>query len=122
MKDNKSFFPNSLLSPISAFLRRELFKLKRQSREAKKNDPFQDASRLVNNDIDSDVDEQLGHQNVEMRIRLWNKQIVQVRKALTRLKLGKYGLCEKCGSMIDTDRLSVYPETTLCLSCQKKSE
>ena len=33
-----------------------------------------------------------------------------------------YGICEDCGKMIDTDRLMIYPEATLCVSCEAKKE
>ena len=45
-----------------------------------------------------------------------------MRKALTRIRFGKYGLCERCGKFIDTDRLMIMPETTLCVECEKKRE
>jgi len=51
-----------------------------------------------------------------------NRKIVQTRRALTRIKIGKYGICEKCGNLIDTDRLMVMPEATLCVNCERKKE
>ena len=48
------------------------------------------------------------------------KNRVQIRKALTRVRLGTYGTCEDCGKMIDTDRLMIYPEATLCVACTAK--
>lgn len=115
-------FPQSILSPVANFLKQELDKLKKQKKEAVKSDIIRDPSRLTSNSLEEDVDEQLSHQNTQMRVGILSRQIVQVRKALSRLKIGKYGICEKCGEMIDTDRLSVYPETTLCLKCQKEKE
>jgi len=38
------------------------------------------------------------------------------------IKIGKYGICEDCGQMIDTDRLIIYPETTLCAKDAAKRE
>jgi len=35
---------------------------------------------------------------------------------------GKYGICDKCGEMIDTDRLAVRPEATVCMTCEKEGE
>ncbi|MBM3205879.1 conjugal transfer protein TraR, partial [Candidatus Shapirobacteria bacterium] len=51
-----------------------------------------------------------------------NRKLIQIKKALSRLKIGKYGVCEKCGKMIDTDRLMIMPETTVCVKCEKKKE
>ena len=50
------------------------------------------------------------------------KRTIQLRKALTMVKLGKYGICEKCGKMIDTARLTANPEATTCVKCEKESE
>ena len=50
------------------------------------------------------------------------KNLIQVRRVLTRLKIGKYGICEECGQMIDTDRLMIYPHATLCVKCEQKKK
>ena len=96
--------------------------LKKKEKSLKKNDPFSDAERTGNNSLEEDVDEQIGHFETEVKVDFVKKQIVQIRKALTRLKIGKYGICEKCGNMIDTDRLAVRPEVTICLKCEKENE
>lgn len=66
--------------------------------------------------------EQLGHFDSEVKSNLVSKQIVEFRKALTRIKLGKFGICESCGKMIDTDRLAVTPQTTVCIECERERE
>ncbi len=115
-------FPKQLISPVASFLRDRLLKLKKQKKVAEMSDPIRDPSRLSANSLEEDVDEQVGHDNARMRVGFIDRQMVQVKKALTRLKVGNYGQCEICKKMIDTDRLMVYPETTLCLSCQKERE
>jgi len=99
-----------------------LLKLKRSEKSLKAGDPFADEQRTGNNSAEEDLDEQIGHFDTEIKVSFIKKQIVQIRKALTRLKIGKYGICEKCGNMIDTDRLAVGPETTICLRCEKERE
>jgi len=86
-------------------------------------DPFADPSRVIDNAApDTDAEEQFGHQRVSaIKMRI-DRQLIQVRKALARIKIGKYGICESCGKMIDTDRLMVMPEATLCAECAKKKE
>lgn len=44
----------------------------------------------------------------------------QVKKALSYIKDGKYGMCEVCGKPIDKARLEIYPEATKCLNCSDK--
>jgi RNA polymerase-binding transcription factor DksA len=118
----KFSIPANLLKPIREFLENEAVKLKRKEKAMVKNDPFGDEDRLRENSTEEDVDEQLGHFDNQVKSKFINRQLVQVRKALTRLKLGKYGICEKCGKMIDTERLAVRPEATICISCEKEDE
>jgi DnaK suppressor protein len=115
-------FPSKLTKNIEVFLEKKLVKLKRSEKLMKDSDPFTDDQRTGNNSMEEDLDEQIGHFDTEIKVSFINKQIVQIRKALTRLKIGKYGLCERCGDMIDTDRLAIGPETTICLRCERERE
>ena len=115
-------FPSRLLLPIKLFLEKELVKLKRTKKQLKKDDPFLDENRTTDNSLEEDVDEQIGHFDNEIKSKFLSKQIAQFRTALTRIKIGKYGICEKCGKMIDTDRLAVRAEATTCIKCSKESE
>jgi DnaK suppressor protein len=115
-------FPSKLIEPIKNFLEKRLVELKRNEKKIKKSDPFTDESRTANNSLEEDVDEQVGHFDAEVKATFIKKQIVEFRKALTKIKLGKYGLCDRCGAMIDTDRLAIKPEADLCLKCEKDKE
>lgn len=46
-------------------------------------------------------------------------KLQDVDSALSKIKRGKYGLCENCGHMIPTERLKIYPAAKLCIECQK---
>ena len=116
-------FPQNLLDPIGHFLSEQIQKLEWRKKALEKEDPFSDDSRLNDNAaLDSDAAEQAGHSRVSAVQRQIDRQIVQLRKALTKVKIGTYGLCENCGEVIDTDRLMVYPEATFCVNCEKKRE
>ena len=116
-------FPAKLIEPIKQFLHLEEKKLAKRKKELDEQDPFKDPVRILDNaSSDTDASEQFGHANVEGLKREIDRKLVQIKKALTRIKVGKYGACEKCGHMIDTDRLTVFPEATLCVDCEKKRE
>jgi len=116
-------FPASVLRPVNKFLTAELKKLKLRKKETKTSDPFNDTSRVSDNAaVDTDAAEQFGHARNEAVLRHIEAKIIQVRKALSRVKIGKYGICERCGNFIDTKRLMMSPETTICVNCKKKSE
>lgn len=119
LKENLGF-PRNLLLPIKGFLERELVRLKRREKDIKANDPFSDEGRSTENSLEEDVDEQIGHLHAEVKAGFIKRQIIQLRKALTRIKIGKYGICEKCGQLIDTDRLAVKPDATVCIKCEKE--
>jgi DnaK suppressor protein len=116
-------YPQEVLKPVKEHLLSRLFGLERRKKEWSAEDPFNDKARLDDNAaIDDDAAEKVGHMEVSAVKTTVDRSIIQVRKALSRIKIGKYGMCENCGKMIDTDRLVVMPETTLCVDCEKKRE
>ena len=122
-KKRKFWFPTDLLSPIGEFLSEQLKKLERRKNKLEEEDPFTDDARATDNAaVDAEAAEQYGHARISALRKDIDRKIVQIRKALARVKIGNYGICENCGKMIDTDRLMVYPEATLCNKCEKKRE
>lgn len=116
-------FPDSLLKPVAGALKDRLKTLEKNRKGIRNEDPFKDTGRVNDNAApDIEADEQFGHARTSAIGSSISKRIIQVRKALTRIKFGKYGICEVCGQMIDTDRLMVYPEATLCAKDAAKCE
>lgn len=116
-------FPANLVSPIAKILKSSLSVLEFRKKVISKEDPFSNKARINDNaSPDADAEEQFGHARILAIKEQIERQMIQTRKALTRIKFGKYGICEDCGNMIDTDRLIVYPEATLCTKCQAKRE
>jgi RNA polymerase-binding transcription factor DksA len=116
-------FPLKILKPVVNFLTQEVLRLERKKKNIAQEDPFADSSRISDNaSPDTDAVEQIGHARAKALEWQINRKLIQIKKALTRIKIGKYGICEKCSKMIDTDRLMIMPETTLCVTCEKKKE
>lgn len=115
--------PQHLLEPVGNFLREQMKNLEKRRKVIDEDDPFKDADRIADNaSPDTDAAEQFGHARTSAIKEQLDRKIVQTRKALAHVRLGTYGICEDCGKMIDTDRLMIYPEATLCADCQKKRE
>jgi DnaK suppressor protein len=115
--------PAKLLAPVGMFLQGRLKKLERRKKDIENEDPFKDTSRILDNaSPDTDAAEQFGHARTSAIKEQLERKVVQTKKALSRINIGKYGHCEDCDKMIDTDRLMVYPEATLCAKCQTKRE
>ena len=123
-KTNKSIiYPEEVLEPVSTHLKTELSRLEKRKAELEVEDPFADRNRVDDNAaVDTDAAEQIGHMRVSAIKQTLDRSIIQIRKAMSRIKIGKYGLCERCGKFIDTDRLMIMPESTVCISCEKLRE
>lgn len=116
-------FPRELLSDVAKFLNEKRHQLEKRLVAVKKSDPFMDKSRLIDNAaVDTEAKEDAGRQLAEAFQREINRNLARVRKAMTKIKIGKYGLCERCGKMIDTDRLAVLPDAEFCIECEKKKK
>lgn len=116
-------YPAKVLAPVAAFLKNKIKLLERRKKEIEEEDPFSDTSRITDNaSPDTDAAEQFGHARTSAIREQIDRKIIQTRKALSRVKIGKYGICEECGKLIDTDRLMVFPEATLCTKDARKKE
>ena len=113
--------PVKLLTPIKTHLKEQEEKLKHRKKSLEKEDPFNNEDRLMDNAaVDADAAEEIGHERVSALKMEIDKNLIRIRKALTRIKLGRYGLCVTCGKMIDTDRLAINPTASRCMECQNK--
>lgn len=122
-KRYRLLLPKRLLAPVGTFLRWQLKTLMRRRREIDKDDPFKNASRINDNaSPDTDAEEQFGHARTTAVRDQLDRKIVQTRRALAKVRIGTYGVCEDCGKLIDTDRLMIKPEATLCVACERKRE
>ncbi len=114
-------FPASVLAPVAGFLRARLKTLEKRKSDIEEGDPFSSEARISDNAApDTEAEEQFGHAMSSAVKEQIERKIIETRKALTRVRIGKYGICENCGKMIDTDRLMIYPEATKCVDCERK--
>ncbi len=49
------------------------------------------------------------------------KELVKNKKALEKIKLNTYGVCENCHQAIDFQTLNIAPESELCHNCKIKT-
>lgn len=116
-------FPIKILQPLSEALKKQEKKLKKRKKDLEKEDPFADEDRVNDNAaVDTDAAEEFGHDRVQAMKLEVDKALIQIRKTMTRIRIGKYGLCENCQQMINTDRLAIDPTANLCIKCAKSSK
>lgn len=121
-KNRKEFFPGSVLKPLVSYLKGEEKRLHKAKMQLRKADPFVVGGRDDDNSVDADVAENVEHDRSSAMRKQVTKSLIEIRKTLTRIKLGKYGLCARCGKMIDTDRLAIKPTAEYCVDCEQKVE
>lgn len=116
-------FPGNLLNPIRKYLKEKEKDTKKKLADLETEDPFSDTDRIVDNAAsDTDVKEQVSHQRVEVIRAELGRNLIRIKKTLTKIGVGEYGICERCEKMIDTDRLSAIPTADLCIECAKIEE
>jgi RNA polymerase-binding protein DksA len=50
------------------------------------------------------------------------RALIEIDRALERIELGTYGICETCGRTISIERLEAIPSAARCAECQSKAE
>ena len=95
---------------------------KQQQKLAEENPLFEPGRTDSNPEMVAEAQEEISHRRFEAITGAIKGRLDQTKRALLRMKKGKYGLCEECGVEIDPARLKVDPSATLCLRCQEKKE
>lgn len=61
-------------------------------------------------------------EHAALQIRRLTAELEQLTTALGRMELGTYGVCVRCGSVIEKERLEALPCTRRCMSCKTAAE
>ncbi|MFH0749635.1 MAG: TraR/DksA C4-type zinc finger protein [Candidatus Gottesmanbacteria bacterium] len=114
-------FPSDILKEIKTHFEKEKLTLTERIAELQKQDPFTDPERSNDNAAsDTEASEESNHDRVSAMVDELKAKLHTIEDALVRIDVGTYGACTECNNMIDTERLSVLPMATLCLSCEQK--
>lgn len=115
---SKNILPEHFIENLKKRLLSKEKRLSEQQQSLIQNDPYLQQGRATDNsEVFDDVLEDTGKNTTDAVLSNVRSVKVQVRKALARMKIGKYGKCEVCGKEIDKARLEVYPEATTCIEC-----
>lgn len=118
----KVVVPPTVLRDLVLRLWKRNKELKKEEELVKQADPFMqeersDTSEAVDNSA-GDVEKTIH----EARLDLIQSARLEIRKALAKVRIGTYGVCENCKNPIDLARLKAFPQATKCFDCSKKSE
>src|SRR3989344_3422217 len=109
------------LANIKKYLLREQREAKESMQSIEKEDPAMPSAMAESSEPGTDSWIAENHARALALGGQLQKVGFNVKKALSKIKNGTYGHCEKCGRHIETNRLLAMPTATLCLICSKKS-
>lgn len=106
-------------SQIKKILLRQKQDIEKELKSIEADDPVKDGSLAESSEpgTDSWLADMHGRA-LAIRQNLVNV-LSKTTKALSNLRKGSYGKCERCGKQIEKERLLAMPTATLCLSCSK---
>lgn len=118
----KNYLSRQFIEGIKKSLMSEEKRLAREKEQLSREDPYLNPERSSARTAEfvEEASEDLGHERVEVEKGLLEKMLVDIRLALSKMKIGKYGVCENCGQWIDRARLEAFPQARYCLDCEKK--
>ena len=103
-------------------LLQEKKKIEKEIEDLRKEDPFSDPERLVDNKEDEDAREEIGHETIMAQVSSLEATLKDINIVLERIEKGEYGKCEICGREIGIERLEIAPASRFCIECQRKME
>lgn len=108
------------IGPIKQYLEDRRRQIEKHLVRLRSEDPFNDKERLIDNAaIDTDAREEVGHERVETLKTELLTQLAGVKRALSKIGIGKYGMCDNCGNSIEAARLKIFPMAEYCLACER---
>lgn len=58
----------------------------------------------------------------DARLDLVQSARLEIKKALAKVRIGTYGICEVCKKPIDIARLKAFPQADKCFECSRKEK
>lgn len=91
--------------------------LEDQLRSLKADDPISCEMVIVPSELGTDSWEAEVHAKTVVACHSLDTIYQNVKKSLQKIKSGTYGTCERCGKLIEQERLEVLPTAAHCTLC-----
>lgn len=114
-------FPTKTINHIKNLLTRQQKEIEKNLKEVEEDDPVRGDGLAEASEPGTDSYIADTHTKIVVLEEQLKKTDSSIKKALSKIKSGAYGKCEKCGKKIEINRLLVMPIAQYCLSCSKKS-
>ncbi|TSC86864.1 MAG: TraR/DksA family transcriptional regulator [Microgenomates group bacterium Gr01-1014_7] len=113
-------FPGKKVDSIKRVLLRQQAQVEKNLKEVEEDDPVNDGSLAETSEPGTDSYIADTHTKTVILEKQLKDTKTSIIVALSKIKSGSYGKCEKCGKQIELGRLLAMPTASLCLSCSKK--
>jgi RNA polymerase-binding transcription factor DksA len=80
------------------------------------------SAEIEMDDIDDAAADLVERDKIQALIFTLQRKLDDIEHAIKHAQVSGYGICEKCGTQIDPERLEIFPETTLCVDCKRERE
>lgn len=113
-------FPNKTINYIKNLLIRQQKEVERNLKEVVEEDPAVSESLVEASEPGTDSYIADVHTKTIVLGSQLKKTSSSIKEALSKIKNGTYGKCEKCKKKIEVGRLMAMPTAQYCVSCTKK--
>lgn len=104
---------------LQAVLQKLLAEMQRLRAEIAEHARLAQERSMSGNDIGDDGSEiEQVSKNLALKRHL-ERLLAQIESAVNRIEQGVYGLCERCGQVINPERLEALPYATRCVNCAR---
>lgn len=104
---------------VQQVLQTLLAEMQRVKNEIAKHALLAQERSLSGNDVGDDgMEIENVSKNLALKSHL-ERVLAQIEAAVRRIEQGVYGMCERCGQIINPARLEVLPYATTCLNCAR---
>ena len=108
------------LDNIKKYLLRQQKQISENLKEVEKDDPVEESSLVETSEPGTESWLAEGHNRAQALMLQLKNMGADISEALSKIKLGSYGKCQKCGHYIEVRRLLAMPSAKYCLSCSQK--
>ena len=113
------------LDAVKKNLEAELVRLEAElsgiaNKDSKIEDNYKSKFPQFGNDEDENANEVAEYSDRLSIEHTLEKELRDVKKALTNLNDGSYGVCKHCKDPIEPERLNIRPTSSSCVDCKKK--
>jgi DnaK suppressor protein len=79
-------------------------------------------AEMEKDDVEDAASDLIERDKTQSIIYTLERTLDNIDHAIKNAQIIGYGICEKCGKNIDPERLEIFPEATLCITCKREQE